>query len=72
MLRDASLKEGVDEAQWAKLDRQNRKRNQEIHKVEKWFEIWDVLFPGVKRPTTPCELSSIVFASNRNMVEKRG
>jgi hypothetical protein len=55
-LRAPSLKEGVDEAQWAKLDRQNRKRNQEVHRVAKWFEIWDVLFPGMRPPKSPCEL----------------
>ena len=53
-LRDASLKEGVDEVQWAKLDKQNRRKNAEAHRVEKWFEIWDVLFPGVPRPDSPC------------------
>ncbi|GAB1312695.1 POZ-, AT hook-, and zinc finger-containing protein 1 [Madurella fahalii] len=52
-LRDATLKEGVDEAQWAKLEKQNRKKNQEVHRVEKWFEMWDVLFPGVAHPKSP-------------------
>ncbi|KAK4235546.1 POZ-AT hook-and zinc finger-containing protein 1 [Achaetomium macrosporum] len=52
-LRDASLKEGVDEAQWAKLEKQNRRRNQEVHRVEKWFEMWDILFPGSARPDNP-------------------
>ncbi|KAJ4286399.1 hypothetical protein N0V88_008022 [Collariella sp. IMI 366227] len=52
-LRDASLKEGVDQAQWAKLDKNNGRRNQEVHKVDKWFEIWDVLFPEVARPDNP-------------------
>ncbi|KAK4224381.1 hypothetical protein QBC38DRAFT_485587 [Podospora fimiseda] len=52
-LRDASLKEGVDEVQWAMLDKQNRRKNAEAHRVEKWFEIWDVLFPGVPRPESP-------------------
>ncbi|KAK5658428.1 hypothetical protein OQA88_1817 [Cercophora sp. LCS_1] len=52
-LGDSSKKEGIDEAQWAALDKQNRKKNQETHRVEKWFEIWDVLFPGVDRPKSP-------------------
>ncbi|KAK3984316.1 hypothetical protein QBC44DRAFT_277572, partial [Cladorrhinum sp. PSN332] len=52
-LRDASLKEGVDEVQWAMLDKQNRRKNAEAHRVEKWFEIWDVLFRGVPRPDSP-------------------
>ncbi|KAK0613942.1 hypothetical protein B0T14DRAFT_386515, partial [Immersiella caudata] len=52
-LGDPSRKEGIDEAQWAALDKQNRKKNQETHRVEKWFEIWDVLFPGKERPKSP-------------------
>lgn len=52
-LRDSSLKEGVDDVQWAMLDRQSRRKNQELHRVEKWFEIWDVLFPDVQRPESP-------------------
>ncbi|KAK1754759.1 hypothetical protein QBC47DRAFT_384864 [Echria macrotheca] len=52
-LGDPTKKEGIDEAQWAALDKQNRKKNQETHRVEKWFEIWDVLFPDVPRPKSP-------------------
>ncbi|CCC14535.1 hypothetical protein SMACR_09435 [Sordaria macrospora] len=52
-LGDPSQKEGIDAVQWAALERQNRKKNQEAHKLEKWFEIWDVLFPGSNRPETP-------------------
>lgn len=52
-LGDPSRKEGIDEAQWAALDKQNRKKNQETHRVEKWFEIWDVLFPSKPRPKSP-------------------
>jgi len=54
-LGDPSRKEGIDEAQWATLDKQNRKKNQEAHRVEKWFEIWEVLFPDVQRPNSPCK-----------------
>lgn len=52
---ESVLKEGISEAQWAALDKQNRKKNQEKHKVEKWFEIWRVLFPEVPEPETPCK-----------------
>lgn len=54
-LGDPSKKEGIDEAQWATLDKQNRKKNQEAHRVEKWFEIWEVLFPDAERPKSPCK-----------------
>lgn len=54
---DASNKEGIDEFQWAILDKQSRKKNQEAHRIEKWYEIWNVLFPGpdVEKPKNPCE-----------------
>ncbi|KAK3315542.1 hypothetical protein B0H66DRAFT_536408 [Apodospora peruviana] len=52
---DPSMKEGIDETQWAVLDKQSRKKNQEAHRLEKWYEIWEVLFPepGVERPENP-------------------
>ncbi|KAK1760077.1 hypothetical protein QBC47DRAFT_349 [Echria macrotheca] len=51
-LGDPSLKCGIDEAQWALLDRINDKGT---HRVEKWYEIWDLLFPGTKKPRSPCK-----------------
>ncbi|TLD12804.1 uncharacterized protein PgNI_04463 [Pyricularia grisea] len=50
---DPNLREGISTTQWASLDRQNRKKPQEAHKLEKWFEIWTILFPGKEKPTTP-------------------
>ncbi|KAK0634409.1 hypothetical protein B0T17DRAFT_611427 [Bombardia bombarda] len=61
---DPANKEGIDEAQWAALERQNRKKNQEIHRLEKWNEIWDVLFPGVKRPENPWHDIVVPFQSS--------
>ncbi len=66
-LGDPSKKEGIDEAQWATLDKQNRKKSQEAHRVEKWFEIWGVLFPGIARPSSPCE-----YLPSRNIDEEAG
>ena len=57
-LGDSSKKEGIDEAQWAALDKQNRKMNQEEHKIEKWFEIYKVIFPGAEKPQNPCKQPS--------------
>lgn len=56
---DPSWREGVSDAQWAKLDgKRGSKHSQEKHRVEKWFEIWVVLFPDEPRPDTPCKRSS--------------
>ena len=29
---------------------------------EKWFQYWDLLFPGVKPPSDPCEFFFFFFA----------
>ncbi|KAL8420494.1 hypothetical protein RB594_003328 [Gaeumannomyces avenae] len=50
---DAALREGINNVQWALLDKQNRKKPQETHKLEKWFEIWEILFPNNDKPKTP-------------------
>lgn len=34
----------------------SRKRSSCKTAEEKWFEIWDILFPGVASPGTPCKL----------------
>lgn len=54
--KDSSLKEGISEAQCADLDKKkNAKKIPSISKIEKYMEIWDILFPGVERPKTPCK-----------------
>ena len=50
---DASLKEGISDAQWASLDR--KKKNQGSSNIEKWNEIWAILFPEKSCPKTPCK-----------------
>jgi hypothetical protein len=53
---EETLREGISDAQWEKLDgKRGKKGSQEKHPVEKWFEIWRVLFPGKKVPKTPCK-----------------
>lgn len=55
-LKDASLKEGISDAQWAKLDKKKTAmKSQASSKIEKYWEIWDILFPAIQHPTTPCK-----------------
>ncbi len=49
------MREGISDDQWASLEKHNRKKNQEKHRVEKWFEIWKILFPNAPMPETPCK-----------------
>ncbi|KAK9423213.1 hypothetical protein SUNI508_04507 [Seiridium unicorne] len=51
---DDSSREGISDAQWEKLDgKKGKKGSQEKHRLERWFEIWRVLFPSKKEPKTP-------------------
>lgn len=50
-----SLKEGISDAQWASLERRNSRRPQSISRVEKYWQIWDTIFPGMEKPDTPCK-----------------
>ncbi|KAG4427622.1 hypothetical protein IFR05_016896, partial [Cadophora sp. M221] len=52
--KDSSLKEGISDAQCADLDRKKSvKKAQTNSTVEKYWEIWDILFPSSPRPTSP-------------------
>lgn len=65
-LKSASLKEGISDSQWAQLEKKkSTKKDQETSTVEKWYEIWAILFPDVgeeSRPKTPCKLIEFGFA----------
>jgi hypothetical protein len=55
--RQTTLKEGISDAQWANLDKKkNTKKTQASSRIEKYWEIWDTIFPGVPKPETPCKL----------------
>lgn len=65
-----ALREGIDPAQWDKIVRRSGNNSQGGHpakartNVEKWMEIWDVLFPDEQRPETPCK------SQNRQLKQK--
>jgi hypothetical protein len=63
-LGDASLKEGISEAQWASLDR--KKKNQGSSNIEKWNEIWAILFPDKPCPETPCKHAFHVYHNDKS------
>ena len=56
------MKEGISDSQWANLDekKQGRKgkgaaEEKPKSEVDKWNDIWMVLFPNVALPSTPCK-----------------
>jgi hypothetical protein len=64
----SSLKEGISEAQWASLDeKRHSKKNKgspsERPKtnVEKWNDIWVILFPDIPVPNSPCKHGRLTF-----------
>ena len=59
--------EGIDHSQWVQIDKILKvKRDKGKHKsdIDKWFELWEVLFPNVPTPVHPCEYSPkpVLFA----------
>jgi len=61
-LRDPSLKEGISDDQWVLLDKKKSiRKDQEFSSVEKWYEIWVILFPELSKPETPCEQTRSPF-----------
>jgi hypothetical protein len=57
-----SMKEGISDAQWTSLEekKQARKRKgipeeKPKSEVDKWNDIWKILFPNIDVPSTPCE-----------------
>lgn len=50
----SDLKEGISDAKWAQLEKKKTvKQSKESSRIEKYWEIWDILFPGVTRPNNP-------------------
>jgi hypothetical protein len=57
--KPAILKEGISDAQWANLEKKkSAKKKKATSRIEKYWEIWDTLFPGDARPKTPCKYIS--------------
>ncbi|KAI1803019.1 hypothetical protein F4811DRAFT_526768 [Daldinia bambusicola] len=44
---------GINMEQWTLLDRSGGRKRQKISEVEKWFNIWDTIYPGKTRPPHP-------------------
>lgn len=48
-------RDGIDLQQWTKIEEINRQRSTKIYKdLDKWMDTWEVIFPGIPRPTSPC------------------
>jgi hypothetical protein len=61
-----SMKEGISDAQWARLEEKSSKKGKSSgmekpkSDLDKWNDIWRILFPGRNPPSTPCKQSSWV------------
>ncbi|RYP70087.1 hypothetical protein DL771_005704 [Monosporascus sp. 5C6A] len=47
------LKQGITAEQWALLKGGSGKKRLRVSPVERWWEIWDIIFPGKQRPDHP-------------------
>ncbi|CZR67828.1 uncharacterized protein PAC_17727 [Phialocephala subalpina] len=71
-----SLKEGISDAEWSRLseEKKNRKGKDATPEkpqsaVDKWKEIWIILFPTIEAPQTPFEVSELVFAAKLSAIK---
>jgi hypothetical protein len=59
-MQSQDLKEGIDDGQWAKIEHVLKTKrglsapDKMKHDIEKWFEIWKLLFPTIPPPSHPC------------------
>lgn len=70
---DSALKEGISEAQWARLEgKRGTKAPQTVERVGRWFEIWDILFPQCNRPASPCQCAPIPKRGRSGLTRRPG
>lgn len=63
----ASLKEGINDAEWSRICEDKKKSwkskgkdkatniNQTSNPSKQWYEIWAIICPDMEAPSTPCE-----------------
>jgi hypothetical protein len=51
-LGNPELREGITDEQWELLGENSPRK---LSVVEKWWIIWDIIFPGKQRPPHPCQ-----------------
>jgi uncharacterized membrane protein len=56
------MKEGISDAQWTSLDEKKQGKKSKAaaeekpkSEVDKWNDIWTILFPNIPLPATPCK-----------------
>jgi hypothetical protein len=65
--RPPSMREGISDAQWSSLSEGKQSRKGKAiatettkSNLEKWMDIWAILFPDQDPPKTPCKQSSMI------------
>jgi hypothetical protein len=58
----AHLKDEIDDEKWKEIENVlSRKGKKNINDISRWYEIWRILFPGLKEPSNPCRYNGPVF-----------
>ncbi|KAI1209320.1 uncharacterized protein F4807DRAFT_428002 [Annulohypoxylon truncatum] len=52
-LGSLEMNTGISMEQWTLLDRSGGKKRQKASEVEKWFNIWETIYPGITHPPHP-------------------
>ncbi|RYP41614.1 hypothetical protein DL768_010461 [Monosporascus sp. mg162] len=62
------LKQGITAEQWAHLKGGSGKKRPKVSPVERWWEIWDIIFPGKQRPDHPLFLQGREEETKRQLI----
>jgi hypothetical protein len=58
----AYLKEEIDDEKWEEIENVlSMKGKKNINDRSRWYEIWRILFPGLREPSNPCRYNGPVF-----------
>jgi hypothetical protein len=53
--------EGIDHSKWVQIEnilKVKRDKGKDKSDIDKWFDLWEVLFPNIPTPAHPCEYMS--------------
>ncbi|RYP20860.1 hypothetical protein DL765_002594 [Monosporascus sp. GIB2] len=62
------LRQGITAEQWAHLKGGSGKKRPRVSPVERWWEIWDIIFPGKQRPDHPSFLPGREEETKRKLI----
>jgi hypothetical protein len=67
--KPARQEDGIDDRQMEEIELiLSKKVHKNICDISRWNMIWEVLFPGVEKPSNPCRCSKPILPSEPNLL----